>query len=198
MFSVVQSAGIIFGIIGLNRANGARTPGKGMAITGIVLGGLGVTLVPMILMISILLPALNRARETANRVRCANNMRQIGLACSLYTNENHGFYPPDLGTLAKAEDVAPSVFACPSSMTVVPVGLGTDQIADWVNKNSDYIYTGAGLSGTLDPQYVLVYEKETDHRDGMNLLFGDNHVEFDSPAVAHGRIQSSDVLRPGQ
>ena len=29
-------------------------------------------------LISILLPSLNRARETANRIKCASNMRQIG------------------------------------------------------------------------------------------------------------------------
>jgi len=45
------------------------------------------------LLISILLPSLNRARETANRVKCANNLKQIGLACQLYSNENHGSYP---------------------------------------------------------------------------------------------------------
>jgi len=45
------------------------------------------------LLISILLPSLNRARETANRVKCANNLKQIGLACNLYSNENHGSYP---------------------------------------------------------------------------------------------------------
>ena len=45
------------------------------------------------LLISILLPSLNRARETANKVKCANNLKQIGLAIQLYTNENHGSYP---------------------------------------------------------------------------------------------------------
>lgn len=40
------------------------------------------------LLISILLPSLNRARETANRVKCGNNLRQIGLAMKLYQNEN--------------------------------------------------------------------------------------------------------------
>jgi prepilin-type processing-associated H-X9-DG protein len=45
------------------------------------------------LFISILLPSLNRARETANRVKCANNMKQIGLAIMLYCNDNHGAYP---------------------------------------------------------------------------------------------------------
>ncbi len=45
------------------------------------------------LLISILLPSLNRARETANRVKCASNLRQIGQAILLYANENKGAYP---------------------------------------------------------------------------------------------------------
>jgi prepilin-type N-terminal cleavage/methylation domain-containing protein/prepilin-type processing-associated H-X9-DG protein len=45
------------------------------------------------LLISILLPSLNRARETANRVKCGSNMRQIGQAIMLYANENKGNYP---------------------------------------------------------------------------------------------------------
>jgi prepilin-type N-terminal cleavage/methylation domain-containing protein/prepilin-type processing-associated H-X9-DG protein len=45
------------------------------------------------LLISILLPSLNRARETANRVKCASNLKQIGLAILLYSNENRGQYP---------------------------------------------------------------------------------------------------------
>jgi len=45
------------------------------------------------LLISILLPSLNRARETANRVKCASNLRQIGQAILLYSNENKGAFP---------------------------------------------------------------------------------------------------------
>jgi len=45
------------------------------------------------LLISILLPSLNRARETANRVKCASNLRQIGEAILLYSNDSKGPYP---------------------------------------------------------------------------------------------------------
>jgi len=45
------------------------------------------------LLISILLPSLAKARETANRAKCSNNLRQIGLAVQMYTNENKQAYP---------------------------------------------------------------------------------------------------------
>ena len=45
------------------------------------------------LLISILLPALSAARESANRVKCASNLRQIGLAFTNYANDNNGSFP---------------------------------------------------------------------------------------------------------
>ena len=46
------------------------------------------------LLISILLPALGRARENAKRVQCASNLRQVGLASVNYANDNKGALPP--------------------------------------------------------------------------------------------------------
>lgn len=45
------------------------------------------------LLISILMPALGRAREQANRVKCASNLRQIGQAMFIYAGENKGSFP---------------------------------------------------------------------------------------------------------
>src|ERR1700722_12636074 len=42
------------------------------------------------LLISILLPALNRARRQANAMACASNMKQIAQALINYTNDNRG------------------------------------------------------------------------------------------------------------
>lgn len=39
------------------------------------------------LLISILLPALNAARERANRVKCSSNLRQVGQGLLLYSND---------------------------------------------------------------------------------------------------------------
>lgn len=45
------------------------------------------------LLISILLPALSKARENANRVKCASNLRQCVQAMIMYSNDNKGWLP---------------------------------------------------------------------------------------------------------
>ncbi len=45
------------------------------------------------LLISILLPSLNSARESARQVKCASNLRSIGQGIAIYVGENKGFLP---------------------------------------------------------------------------------------------------------
>jgi prepilin-type N-terminal cleavage/methylation domain-containing protein len=45
------------------------------------------------LLISILLPALGRAREAAQRTACLSNIRQLGIAMQQYANDNKDFIP---------------------------------------------------------------------------------------------------------
>lgn len=46
------------------------------------------------LLISILLPALNRARESAKSLACQSSLRQVALATIMYQNENSGYFVP--------------------------------------------------------------------------------------------------------
>src|SRR5882724_3461316 len=44
------------------------------------------------LLVSILLPALNKAREDAKRVRCLSNERQLVMAWQMYASDNKGHF----------------------------------------------------------------------------------------------------------
>lgn len=44
-------------------------------------------------LVGILLPALNRAREQARSAKCLSNVRQLATAFFMYTNENKGWFP---------------------------------------------------------------------------------------------------------
>jgi prepilin-type N-terminal cleavage/methylation domain-containing protein/prepilin-type processing-associated H-X9-DG protein len=46
------------------------------------------------LLIAILLPALSKARESSNTVKCLSNMRQIGQAQATYASDNQGYSLP--------------------------------------------------------------------------------------------------------
>jgi len=49
------------------------------------------------LLMSILLPALSSARQSAVAMQCMNQQRQIHLAQSMYADDNKGWYPPSKG-----------------------------------------------------------------------------------------------------
>src|SRR5690606_31307009 len=87
-------------------------------------GTAGFTLIELLVVIAIigilaaiLLPALARAREAANRAVCQNNLSQCGTVFKMYGNEARGVFPP-LSPFANANGA--TLFSAPYSLAVYP------------------------------------------------------------------------------
>jgi prepilin-type N-terminal cleavage/methylation domain-containing protein len=71
-----------------------QRPKCGPAREGFTLIELLVVIAIIAILAAMILPGLVRAKESANRIRCTNNLRQLQMALRLYTDDHLGLFPP--------------------------------------------------------------------------------------------------------
>ena len=134
--------------------------------------------------ISILLPALSRAREVANQMKCMMNLRQIGNGINMYVSSNAGRLPDKLSDILPYSPNGTAAFVCPTSSDTPAKGASDLHAGGHLSYN--YLGKGLKISQLSNAnKYVLVFENPSDHNGhGVSVLYADGHVEFKKGAVA--------------
>ena len=87
---------------GRARREPERYGGAGLALGGLVMGYLSVAMLLVLIPVfaALLLPALAKAKGSSQRDACVNNMKQVGLAIRIWSNDNGGVFPPNVLSLS--------------------------------------------------------------------------------------------------
>ncbi len=82
---------------------------------------------------ALLLPALNKARKTAQRITCVNNLKQVSYALSNYADDNHGqgpYYPIDRNNSFMWNKQSLYGYVVPAGFTGIAKGLECPGLKD--------------------------------------------------------------------
>lgn len=130
----------------------------------------GFTLVELLVVIAIigilvalLLPAVNAAREAARKTQCKNNMKQIGVAINTYVEANKVFPPGRFGCSANAQTEC----GCSSTSPVIERNGASGFVAllPYMEEKSLYSKMRPDLGGVFNWTYAPVWS--TDERNTL-------------------------------
>lgn len=117
-------------------------------------------------MLAVLAPFVQMTRAHANKINCANNLRQISLGLHKYARDHNKKFPKSLGELYPTYINDGSILDCPA-------------IKDRTAKSApDYIYT-QGLTESSPANEIIVQDADGNHKKaGKNALKVDGSVEW--------------------
>jgi hypothetical protein len=149
-----------------------------------------VSVITLILVLAIqwIARTFERAKGTDQAVQSASNLRDLGQAIMIYTNDN-GHFPNRLGDVVLSDSDLfsyPQFFLVPWSTMTPPAGATPRQMADQINGGGhcSYEYFMAGKTvADATPDTIMACEDDGEnptHR--VCVVFGDGRVEALSPA----------------
>lgn len=139
------------------------------------------------LLISLLLPALNRAREQSKSIKCLSNLRSLGQAAFMYANQNDGYFPISRNSLTEEWDFAQTTNGIiPGTLWQGRTNLAVQQCPSYdarsatrtdpftgYNYNTSYIGGGLYETTPLGHSHVRPAKVGTIRRSAEVALFGD-------------------------
>ena len=136
----------------------------------------GFTLIELLVVLAIIgilftfvTAGVTTARRKGTQAKCANNLRQIGIALSLYAMDHSERFPKSLDALYPEYVDDMEVFLCPSSGNEVPA----------TPSAGDYAYK-AGLTASSDSTEVIASDKAGNHKHGGSVLYVGGQVKWGS------------------
>ncbi|HEY0008907.1 MAG TPA: prepilin-type N-terminal cleavage/methylation domain-containing protein [Tepidisphaeraceae bacterium] len=147
------------------------------------------------LLISILLPAMNRARESGRRVSCASNMREIGVFMNMYFNDHKNRLP----RINQTPWIAP-LPGDPQETIVECLRPYTKNATGFWRCSSDRLMVANGDTGALAgmpaaEHYYDVFEASYQYNVRLNVQFGgDNFIPSINKMGPFGRAVTADKI----
>jgi type IV pilus assembly protein PilA len=113
-------AAIILGHLSLSdiRRSGGRLTGRGLATAGLVLGYMGLSAIPIMIVAAIAIPNLLRARIAANEAGAVGSLRRIDTAAFAYSANYSNGFPPGLEAMSGIKGAKAS---CDQAQLIDPI-----------------------------------------------------------------------------